>query len=386
MITPSLFVAQFPTNKGYATTAGETLLYQAGMELAQGKQEHVHFAYRGFQRGHPASLPRDFSNLIELNFSEEQSCADMETMILRVTTYVKQHGIRFVLFNDIQPIHPMFRPLRHAGVSTILSYWGSTISSLMPAWKLFLKRLEIALSNSRVDGLIFQVQAMAQLAIDGRGVPERMVDVVPQGVDVNLYTPGSSDYVYRALSFPSSRRVIIYAGHMERRKGPHVLVDAAIELLARRERKDVCFLLCGNKEGESLEYERAYEGMGIDSFIKFGGYRSDLKEIYQSCFCGVVPSSGWDSFPRTSLELAASGLPVIVSRLGGLPESIVDGRTGLLFDSGNAKQLADRIEMLLDNPKLAKEYGEKGRERCVRDLNLANQLNRLMIAIRRHIH
>jgi glycosyltransferase involved in cell wall biosynthesis len=173
---------------------------------------------------------------------------------------------------------------------------------------------------------------------------------------------------------------------MERRKGPHVLVEAAIELLARRRREDVCFLLCGNKEGESLEYERAYEGMGIDSFIKFGGYRSDLKEIYQSCFCGVVPSSGWDSFPRTSLELAACGLPVIVSRIGGLPEAIVEGKTGLLFDPGNVKQLADRIETLLDNPKLAKEYGEKGRERCVSDLNLANQLNRLMIAIRRHIH
>ena len=386
MITPSLFVAQFPTNTGYATTAAENLLYRAGMELAQGKQAHVHFAYRGFQRGHPASLPRDFSNLIEVDFSEEQSRRDMETMIRRVTEYVKQHGIRFVLFCDIQPIHPVFRPLRHAGVSTILSYWGSTISSLMPAWKLFLKRLEIALSMSRVDGLIFQAQAMAQLAIYGRGVPERMVDVVPQGVDVNLFTPEPSDYVYRALSFPSGRRVIIYAGHMERRKGPHVLIEAAIELLVRRRREDVCFLLCGNKEGESLEYERAYEGMGIDSFVKFGGYRSDLKEIYPSCFCGVIPSSGWDSFPRTPLELAASGLPVIVSRLGGLPEAIVEGKTGLLFDPGNAKQLADRIETLLDNPKLAREYGEKGRERCVSDLNLANQLNRLMIAIRRHIH
>ena len=65
----------------------------------------------------------------------------------------------------------------------------------------------------------------------------------------------------------------------------------------------------------------------------------------------------------------------------------MEGKTGLLFDPGNAKQLADRIETLLDNPKLAtKEYGEKGRERCVNDLNLANQLDRLMIAIRRHIH
>ena len=382
----SLFLIPFGTNVGYAISALESLFYKAGVELAMGDASLVHFAYHGFWKGHPNSLPAAFSNLVELSYSSLLSPEAERANIARAVAYVKQHSIRFVMFFDIQPVHPMFRPLRRAGATTIVSYWGAPMSSLMPAWKLALKRLEVRLSGSRLDGLIFESRAMAETATHGRGVPAHMIDIVPLGIDVSLYKPELSSYVYDALSFPSNRRVVVYSGHMEQRKGVHVLIEAAIELLVERKREDVCFLLCGNKDRESEEYERLYKGMGIDAFIKFGGYRSDLEEIYPSCFCGVIPSSGWDSFPRTSLEMAAAGLPVIGSRLGGLPEAIVEGRTGLLFDAGNSRQLADRIETLLNHPQLAQEYGRNGRERCVNDLNLDNQFHRLMSAFRRHVH
>lgn len=382
----SLFLIPFGTNVGYAISSLETLFYQAGVELAQGDQSRVHFAYQGFQKGRPKSLPATFSNLLEVNYSEGRSQAATNESISLVADYVRRHDIHFVMFFDIQPIHPIFRALRKSGVSSIVSYWGAPMSSLMPPWKLMLKRLEVMMSTSRLDGLIFESHAMAKLATHGRGVPHGIIDVVPLGIDVDAFKPQSSSYVYTIMPFPSNRRVIVYSGHMERRKGVHVLVEAAKELLLQRRREDVCFLLCGNAEGESFEYEQMYEGLGIDEFIKFGGYRPDLAQIYPSCFCGVIPSSGWDSFPRTALEMAASGLPVIGSRLGGLPEAIVESETGLLFDSGDVGQLADRIEILLNNPGLAEEYGRKGRERCVRELNLKNQFDRLMAAFRRHIH
>ncbi len=381
----SLFLIPFGTNVGYAISALESLFFAAGVELADGDASAVHFAYQGFQKGHPQSLPSSFSNLVELNYSTALPRAAMQANIRRAADYVRKHKISFVMFFDIQPVHPIFLPLRRAGATSIVSYWGAPMSSLMPGWKLALKSLEVALSRSRLDGLIFESRAMAQTATKGRGVPEHMIDIVPLGIDVDLYKPGPSDYVYQALSFPPDRRVVIYSGHMERRKGVHVLVEAAIELLVSRKREDVCFLLCGNKDSESEEYERLYKGMGIETFIKFGGYRADLRDIYPSCFCGVIPSSGWDSFPRTSLEMAAAGLPVIGSRLGGLPEAIVDGRTGLLFEPGDPRQLADRIETLLENPDLALQFGRAGRERCVSELNLNVQYRRLSAAFRRHI-
>jgi len=110
--------------------------------------------------------------------------------------------------------------------------------------------------------------------------------------------------------------------------------------------------------------------MGLDNLIRFGGYRSDLRDLYPSCFCGVIPSSGWDSFPRTSVEMAASGLPVVASRLHGLPEAVLDHKTGLLFEPGNARALADCLEELLDQPEYAAHLGRAGRKRCESELNI----------------
>ena len=247
----------------------------------------------------------------------------------------------------------------------------------MPSWKLALKKLQIAVSLSRVDGLVFQSKAMADFAIYGRGVPPHMLDLVYTGVDISLFQPARSAYVHEALGLPRDKRVVIYAGHMEPRKGVKTLIEAAIELLHRRKRREVFFLICGNKGDESKPYEQMYAGLGIDGLIRFGGYRSDLAKIYASCFCGVIPSTGWDSFPRAPLEMAACGLPVVASRLHGLPESVLDRQTGLLFEPGNSGELADCIERLIDQPELAAEYGRRGRERCEKELNRENQMRRL---------
>lgn len=378
--TSSLFLIHFGSNVGYAISPLETLFYEAALEISCGDPQRVHFGYRHLDEGHPRSLPSDFRNVIAFDFRDTSP-----GNIKRLAGYVAKHDIRLALIFDIQPVHPLFRSLRQAGVKTILSYQGGPISSLMPAWKLTLKRLQVATSRSKVDGLIFESKAMADFALNGRGVPQAMIDVVPLGVDTTRFRPERSDYAYYTLSIPQDRKIVIYAGHMERRKGVHVLIEAAIELLCKRGRADICFLICGNKGDESREFERVYAGLGIDQWIRFGGYREDLAQLYTSSFCGVIPSTGWDSFPRTSIEMAATGLPVVASRLQGLPEAVLDGETGLLFEPGNARELADCIETLLERPELAAEYGRRGRERCERDLNLDVQRQRFRAVLRKRL-
>jgi glycosyltransferase involved in cell wall biosynthesis len=75
--------------------------------------------------------------------------------------------------------------------------------------------------------------------------------------------------------------------------------------------------------------------------------------------------------------MAASGLPVIAARLQGLAESVLDRETGMLFEPGNATELADCIETLLDRPEIAAKYGERGRERCEKELDVNTQALRL---------
>jgi glycosyltransferase involved in cell wall biosynthesis len=368
----SLFLFHTPSNVGYAIGLAEALFFQIGLEMAGGDASLVHCGFRSLEGGRPRSLPNDFKNIIACDYINQN-----RGNVQLLAEYVKQNRIDLVVMYDAQPTGPLFKALREAGARAIISYWGATISSMMPGWKLALKKLELALSRSKVDGLIFQSQAMADFGLYGRGVPSHMIDIVYTGPDLTVFKPERSDYVYEAMDWPRDRKVFVYSGHMEPRKGVKTLIEAAIELLHGRQRSDACFLLCGNKGDESLPYERMYAGLGIDRLIKFGGYRTDMPKIYASCFCGVIPSSGWDSFPRSPLEMGASGLPVIASGLGGLPEAVQDGRTGLLFRPGITAELVSCIEKLLDNPDLASKYGAQGRQRCEKELNVENQKRRL---------
>lgn len=376
----SLFVIHFGTNVGYAIAPLEILFYEEGLRLSHGNTSMVHFAYANKDKGPPDTLPSDFSNYIAYDINDE-SKSNIESLV----SYVRAKNIRLVMFFDVKPTSPLFRALRSAGAKVLLSYYGAPVSSVMPWWKLLIKKGLIALSRSKLDGLIFESYAMADLAIRGRGVPESMIDIVPLGVDTRKFKIGFTDYAYRTFSIPLSEKIVIYGGHMERRKGVHVLIEAAIQLLKHGKRRDVCFLICGNKGDEHKVLESMYSGLGIDKNIRFGGYRSDMSELYSSCVCGVIPSTGWDSFPRTSIEMAAAGLPVIASRLQGLCEAVVDGVSGLLFEPGNALALANLLERILDDPGYAQKLGQAGRLRCERELNLEVQATQFHGAIEKRL-
>src|SRR5262245_47502228 len=123
----SLFVIQFGSNVGYAIAPLETLFYEVGVQLAEGDTDLVHFAYRDVANGRPQSLPRDFTNYFPHDVYDTSPAS-----IAALATYVRDHGIRLVMFFDINPISPLFRALRAAGARTLLSYYGAPLSSPMP--------------------------------------------------------------------------------------------------------------------------------------------------------------------------------------------------------------------------------------------------------------
>lgn len=380
-VTTTLVLMKWPTNVGYAIGLLERLFYEVALDLAGGDSKSVYFAFPSTSSGPPRSLPAEFAQIIEFDV-KDSSPANLR----RLDAILSARGIDFVLTFDMQPVHPAYRVMRNAGVRTIVSYWGAPISSLKPPWNRWLKRVRIELSRSRVDGLIFESRAMADLAIRGRGVPPAMIDVVMLGVDTDRFRPGRSVYVHDALDIPANRRVVVFSGHCTPRKGIPTLIEAAIELLHVRKRQDVCFVLCGNQGDESKAYEAMYSDLGIDEWIRFVGYRDDMLPIFQSAFCGVIPSSGWDSFTMSSVEMAATALPIVASRLQGLAEAVLDCDTGLLCEPGNARSLADCIELLLDDPVQARAYGQAGRARVERELTIAKQHANLLGALRRHLN
>ncbi|MEC8948654.1 MAG: glycosyltransferase, partial [Candidatus Thermoplasmatota archaeon] len=95
------------------------------------------------------------------------------------------------------------------------------------------------------------------------------------------------------------------------------------------------------------------------------GHLSD--ELYRSAFAVAkvlaLPSE-YEAFGIVLLEAAAAGLPAVATRVGGVPEAIIEGETGLLVEYGDATPLAAALGRLLDDPAGAREMGRKGRERA----------------------
>jgi glycosyltransferase involved in cell wall biosynthesis len=103
----------------------------------------------------------------------------------------------------------------------------------------------------------------------------------------------------------------------------------------------------------------------IDAFTRFVGWQSqeELPRHLNAADILVVPTVAQEALGRTAVEAMAAGRPVIATRLGGLPFTVIEGATGLLCEPGDVTDLANKIETLLDDPALLRRMGLAGRRR-----------------------
>ncbi|MDN3638506.1 glycosyltransferase family 4 protein [Simiduia curdlanivorans] len=332
-----------PSNAGYAMAALEKIFLKTASKLT-GSQEKVFFSFSDLDAGPPKSLPGDFKNVIALNYK------DIGTFD-SASCYIKEKGIEYAFCFDVQPNAKVCTMLRKNGIKNIVSYWGSTISSKNGPVKLALKKLLLAFNKNKPDHFIFESEAMRDLAVNGRGISMKQTSVIPTGIDTSLFKPAKnkSDYLTTEFKIPSDAKVVFYSGHMEERKGVRTIIESAIELLQSPENNHIHFLICGNRPGEEEKFIAMLQKSNALGHVHFAGYRNDLPTIMPQCHIGVVASTGWDSFPMSTLEMAGCGLPIIVSRLQGLIETVDDHVTGLTFTPGSAKELTNCILLLLND-------------------------------------
>jgi glycosyltransferase involved in cell wall biosynthesis len=171
------------------------------------------------------------------------------------------------------------------------------------------------------------------------GVAMRDVTVIPNGLDVQDFHPREP----RA----SLRRVVVVA-NLRPEKGHDVLIDAAVEVLRRF--PDARFELVGSGPQHNTLRARA-ELRGVAHAFDFLGQREDVPSRLRAADIFVLPSRS-EAFPNAVLEAMATNLPVVASGVGGILESIDDGRTGLLAPAGDPGALADRLCRLMADPAL----------------------------------
>ncbi len=369
---PDFLIAfHVPANAGYAVEPLERTFFSVVSHFLANRQPggRIHLGYNNFEAGRPRWLGDREVPLLELDY-----CNLSAAKVRELESYLRLNRIRYVLAFDLNVHTPICRAFCRAGVETIITYWGAPLSAVNTGIRLFAKRIEVLLARNKPDHYIFESYGMQRTATHGRGVAKWHTSVVRPGIDVDAFARYSDkSYLYQQFTIPPQRKVLFFAGHMEKRKGVDVIVKAATELINERGRGDLHFVLCGDRPGEKAAFDRLYMGSGAERYISFGGYRNDIPQLLPGCYAGIIASTGWDSFTFSSMEMAASRVPLLVSDLIGLNEAIVDQQTGLLFTPGDHLQLADRIEYLVDNPATRDEFGQNAFDRVNGEFTVEKQ-------------
>lgn len=344
---------------GYAIGTLERILFEAALQVEDGDPGAVHMAWRSLPDGPPGFLPPE-TGVIEHDLPSPDGDA-----LRAMERYVDAHGIRRAIGFDLGVENPTNRALRRGGARRVVAYWGAPMSSLNRGMRLLVKRVEVALRRDRPDHFVFESEAMRQTAVQGRGVPENDTSVIRLGVDTDRFRPfAGAPRLPEELGISPDRFVAFFSGHMEPRKGVAVLMEAALRLVDDLGDDRFHFLLCGNRGREADPYLGMLQGSSAAEHVTFAGYRDDIPELMRNCDAGVIASTGWDSFTMSAAEMAASGLPMLVSDLQGLREAVAPDETGWTFPVGDARALADHLRRLAAEPETRGRMAAAARRRA----------------------
>jgi glycosyltransferase involved in cell wall biosynthesis len=202
---------------------------------------------------------------------------------------------------------------------------------------------------------------------------------IPNALNPADMTPSRTrESVLAELGIPAERTVIGIVGNIRRWKGQEVVIRALAEI--REQHPDVVLLLIGDTAREDAGYRRELDTLvqtlGLESRVVVTGFRTDVPDCVNALDVMIHASTDPEPFGRVLLEGMALRKPLVASRGGAVPEIVVDGETGLLFEPGNATELARALSALVGDPSRRAAMGDAGYRRLVAEFGLEGNVTR----------
>ena len=199
------------------------------------------------------------------------------------------------------------------------------------------------------------------------GLPFEKINVVPNGVNLNLYSGIERDYEFRRRYAADNEKIILFVGRLVYEKGIQHLIAAMPKIL---EKYHDSKLVIAGKGGMIDELKAQVNAMGISNKVYFTGYLNSKQvvKMYKCADVAVFPST-YEPFGIVALEGMLSGTPVVVSDVGGLNEIVQHGENGMKSYAGNPNSLADSIISLLYDPALCMKVAKNAKAKVKAEYN-----------------
>jgi glycogen(starch) synthase len=197
-------------------------------------------------------------------------------------------------------------------------------------------------------------------------IPADKIRVIHNGVDTKKFQPAADKRKVKAeLGFNPDDLLTLSVGRLYARKGLFTLIDSMPAIVKRF--KNAKFVVSGKGQSDEMHKLIAHaERLGVKDNLIFTGYYPDKKLplLYQAADVFAF-STFYEHHPFAVLEALATGLPVVTTWVGGIPETIENGKNGFLVEPFNVKQFSDKILYLLEHPAEAAEMGRLARKTIV---------------------
>lgn len=244
-------------------------------------------------------------------------------------------------------------PARLAGVPVLIA----SIRDLGPYLTPLQKRVQCYACRF-ADCVLVNAEAVKRWLVS-EGYDAARIVVINNGIDLSRFSaPPAPDRLRAELGLDAGVPLVAVVSRLNRLKGLEQFLDAAVAISERHPRAR--FLVVG----ETPPFDRPYldelkqlaDRLGVGRQVIFTGLRSDVAAVLSAVDVAVMPSLN-EALSNALLESMAAGAPVVATRVGGTPEALTDGETGLLVPPGDAPALAAAVIQLLDQPDLARRFG-----------------------------
>jgi glycosyltransferase involved in cell wall biosynthesis len=278
----------------------------------------------------------------------------------RLASYLRSRGIQIVHSYGFYSHAFAIPAARLAGTPVIIA----SIRDMGDLWTPAQQRLQRSVCRL-AHRVLTNAEAIKQRLIAG-GYRKGAIAVIRNGVDHVPADPAPSAATLRQeLGFSADAPIVAMVSRLNcvrgiDFKGVEYFLDAAALVASRR--PDARFLVLGDGPSRDAFVGHASR-RGLAGRVIFAGFRKNVTRWLREVTLSVLPSLS-EGLSNALLESMAAGVPIVATKVGGNPELVVDGMTGLLVPPRDAGALAAAMCLLLQHPALARRFGEAARERA----------------------
>jgi len=269
---------------------------------------------------------------------------------------------------------------RLAGIPVIIhTVHGFAFHDQESPWKRYLYLTLERIASHWCDVMIFVSQPLIDWALREQVVGRRKIEKIYSGIQLDKFKPvGGQEQkeIRQRWGLEGDDVVIGIVSKLWEGKGHSVLIDAFAEIKRSVARAKLLIVGEGHLYDDLCKMAR---GRGVSSDVIFTGFQKDVAPLIAIFDVAVLPSF-FEGMGRVLLEAMAMEKPVVASRVGGIPDVVEDGVTGILVSPGNANELARAIKKILGDRKLSREMGKAGRRKMTESFSadfMVKEINRV---------